>query len=334
MRFQRAYLAEPGRMEIREVDEKPGKGQVLLRITGCGLCNWELNFWDGTLNYLGYPHKLGHEFAGIVAEVGEGCTRLKVGDKVSALEKGFGGFAEYRVTSEAACELLAEDVDPMYAMGEPQKCIMTVLRAAAPEAGDYGVVLGTGPMGMWCIQGLAGNLLAGLIAIDIDDDKLEMARVFGATHTINSKTENVTERIREITQGHMADFVIEGTGIPALFSGAQDYLKTGRGRLVLMSSHHDASTFDFRKAVDKGIEIRIAHPNYSVSERDDFRRAVININKGVFQSRSLVTHVFPLSHIQEAFETLAHKTPGYMKGLVVPDAYLEERKAQEEQGKQ
>ena len=228
MKFKRACLVEPRKLEIFEVDEEPGAGEVLLKIAGCGLCNWELNFWDGHLNFQGYPHKLGHEFAGEVVKVGPGCTRLKVGDKVSGVDRGFGGFAEYRVTKETACEVLAEHVDPAYAMGEPQKCIVTVLRAAAPEAGDYGVVLGVGPMGMWCIQGLNSNTLAGLIAIDVDDEKLELAKRFGATYAINSRNEDPIARIREITGGHMADFVIEGTGIPALLNAAQDYLKSGK----------------------------------------------------------------------------------------------------------
>lgn len=319
MKFKRACLVEPRKFEIFEVDEAPGFGQVLLKIEGCGLCNWELNFWDGSLNFQGYPHKLGHEFAGVVAAVGPGCTKLKVGDKVSAVERGFGGFAEYRVTNESACELLADHIDPRYAMGEPQKCILTVLRAAAPEAGDFGVVLGVGPMGMWCVQAMAGRLLTGLIAIDVDDKKLEMANQFGATHTINSAKENVVERIREITGGHMADFVIEGTGIPALLNNAQDYLKSGRGRLILMSSHHSDCSFDFRKAVDKGLEFRIAHPPYSQNERDDFRRAVSLINNGTFRNEPLVSHVFKLSEIQKAFETLEHKPKDFMKGIVIPD---------------
>lgn len=319
MKFNRAYLIEPRKFEIIEVDEEPGEGQVLLKILGCGLCNWELNFWDGTLNYQGYPHKLGHEFAGVVEKVGAGCKTLKPGDKVSSVERGFGGFAQYRVTNETSCELLADNINPQYAMGEPQKCIVTVLRAAAPECGDYGVVLGVGPMGMWCVQGLSGNTLAGLIVVDIDDEKLEMAKRFGATHVINSTKVNVQEEIREITKGHMADFVIEGTGIPKLLNDAQGYLKTGKGRLILMSSHHDECRFDFRKAVAKGLEIRIAHPSYSVDERDDFRRAVTNINNGVFQNEPLITHVFKLSEIQKAFETLEHKPSNFIKGIVVPD---------------
>lgn len=321
MKFKRACLVEPHRFELFEVEEEPGYGQVLLKIASCGLCNWELNFWHGTLNYQGYPHKLGHEFAGVVAAVGPGCTRLKVGDKVSAVDRGFGGFAEYRVTNEAACEKLADHIDPKYAMGEPQKCILTVLRGARPEAGDYGVVQGCGPMGMWCIQALAGHLLAGLIAVDIDDDKLELARAFGASHTINSRKENAAERIRQITNGHMADFVIEGTGIPGLLDTAQDLLKAGRGsRLILMSSHHGPSReFDFRKAIDRGLEIIVAHPPYSVDERDDFRRAVLYINNGTFQNKALVTHEYPLSQIQRAFEELDKKPEGFMKGIVVPD---------------
>lgn len=320
MKFKRAMLVEPGKFEIFEVEEEVGPGQVLIKIAGCGLCNWELNFWDGNLNFQGYPHKLGHEFAGTVAAVGEGCKKLKVGDTISAVDRGFGGFAEYRVTNESVCEKLAPGIDPKYAMGEPQKCVLTVLRAAAPEAGDFGVVLGCGPMGQWCVQALAGKTLGALIAVDINDKSLELAKSFGATHLINSKKEDAVACIREITGGHMADFLIEGTGIPAVLNAAQDYMKVGRGsRIMLMSSHHDTcSNFDFRKAVDRGLQIIASHPPFSADESDDFRRAVVYINNGTFKNKELVSHEFALADIQTAFETLEHKPDGFMKGIVVP----------------
>ena len=118
----------------------------------------------------------------------------------------------------------------------------------------------------------------------------------------------------------MADFVIEGTGVPVLLDRAQDLVKNGReGRIIMMSSHHEpVKEFDFRKAVAKGITIIAAHPPYSKDEKDDFRRAVNYINNGTFQNKELVTHEFTLEDIQTAFETLAEKPEGFMKAIIVP----------------
>jgi len=260
---------------------------------------------------------LGHEWAGIVVQTGKNAKKFAIGDTVTGY--GSGGFADYMAVFENDCYKLSNNVDPKYALGEPLKCIVTVIRAAAPEAGDYGVVLGCGPMGLWCTQVLANNLLGALIAVDIDDGKLALARRFGATHTINSKKENVKQRIADITNGNMADFLIEGTGIPALISTSVSYMKTERGRLIIMSSHKDtAREFDFREAIDKGIEIRVAHPSYSLNQYDDMRRAVQLINNGIFKVEETISHIFKLEEIQTAFETLDNKPKDYIKGIVTP----------------
>lgn len=318
MKFKKALLMAPHKIEVVEVDEEPNPDEVLVKVAGCGMCNWELNFWHGDLVW-GYPQALGHEYSGEVVKVGEKCTKIKVGDKVCCLNN-MGGFAEYVRVWEGNCIKFSKDVDTKYAMGEPQKCIITVMDAADPQPGDYGVIQGCGPMGLWCVQGLSGHYLNGLIAVDIDDEKLALAKKFGATHTVNSKTENAVEKIREITGGHMADFVIDGTGVPALLDSAQDMVKFGqRGKLVMMSTHHGpAPSFDFRKAVDRGLTIIAAHPQYSRNEMDDFRRAVKFIENGTFQNKELVTHEFTLENIQEAFETLANKPAGFKKAIVVP----------------
>ena len=319
MKFKRAFLAEPGRFIIQEVEEVPGDNEVQIKVASCGLCNWELNHWKGYITDGGYPMPLGHESAGVVVAVGSNVTRFKVGDKVSALY-GPGAFAEYLTCTQDAVVKLEDHINPKYVLGEPLKCIITVLESVAPKAGDYGVVLGCGPMGQWCIQGLSGNLLAGLIAVDIDDGKLAVAKKFGATHTINSRTENVEERIREITEGHMADFVIEGTGIPALLDGCQDWLRTGRGKLIIMSAYETGpSSFDFRKAVAKSLDVFVPHPGHCLNPMDDMRRAIALVNKGTFNVEELVSHEFKLDDIQTAFENLEHKPAGFLKGIVVPE---------------
>ncbi len=320
MKFKQAMLAEPGRFEIHEVDREPGAGEIMIKVASCGLCNWELNHWKGYIvSPKGYPFPIGHEWAGTVVKIGEGVTNFKAGDKVSGLGAG-GAFAEYAICKTASAVKLTDDVDVKYFLGEPLKCIITVLEAVAPKAGDYGVIIGCGPMGLWCTQALGGKLLAGLIAVDIDDAKLELAKKYGATHTINSKRENVEERVREITSGHMADFVVEGTGVHALLNGALDYLKSGRGRLVVMSAYEEMSNnFNFRKCVAKSCDIIVPHPGHSLNQADDMRRACDLICKGTFDIKNLVTHEYKLSEINKAFQELEHKPAGFIKGLVYPD---------------
>lgn len=320
MKSRRAFLTEPEKFEITEVDVFAEGNKVLVRVAACGLCNWELNFWKGKLNFYGYPHSLGHEWSGTVVEVGPDVKNLKVGDNVTGFTDDLIGFSEYVAASEDMCCKLAPHVNLKYAIGEPLKCILTVLRGVTPEAGDHAVIQGCGPMGLWCIQALSGNLLSSLIALDIDDTKLELAKKFGATHVINSRKEDVKKRIEEISEGNMADFVIEGTGIPALLNSAQLYLrKSGRGRLVLMSSHEEVcKEFDFREAISRSIQIIVAHPAYSTGMMDDLRRAVSYLNTGVFKVEEIVSHEFMLDDIQKAFETLEHKPAGYLKGIVVP----------------
>jgi len=319
MKFKRAFLTEPGRFEIMEVEQEPTDDQIMFQVASCGLCNWELNHWKGYITTGGYPMPLGHEYAGIVTAVGKNVKNFKEGDKISALS-GMGGYAEFMICKEDRAIRLGDNTDPKYVLGEPLKCVVTVLQAAAPQIGDYGVIIGCGPMGQWCVQGLSGNLLAGLIVIDIDDVKLEMAKKYGATHTINSKKENVIDRLMEITNGHMADFVIEGTGVHAILNQALDYLKKGRGRLIVMSAYETTSNdFDFRKAISRSVDILVAHPGHSLNPMDDMRRAIEMIGKGTFCVKDMISHEFKLSEIQKAFETLENKPAGYMKGLVYPD---------------
>ena len=316
---KRAVLVAPGKFEIRETEAIALKGQVVVKIASCGLCNWELNHWQGKIGT--FPQEIGHEWNGEVVEVGEGVTDLKKGDHIAFCpgEVSTPGFTQYTVAEAGDCFKVDTDYELKYAIAEPLKCIITVLRASKAEAGDYGVIQGAGPMGLWCVSALSGHLLSRLIVVDIDDQKLELARKFGATDVINPTKEDAAERIAEITKGHMADFVIDGTGIPELLQSGIHYLKIGRGRLIMMSSHERAAkTFDFREAVGKAPEIIVAHPPYSKYQKDDMRRAIKLMEKGTFHIDEMLTHVYPLDEIQRAFEELEHKPKGFIKGVVIP----------------
>jgi threonine dehydrogenase-like Zn-dependent dehydrogenase len=174
-------------------------------------------------------------------------------------------------------------------------------------------------MGLLCIQVLRGNLLSNLVAVDVDEARLALAAHFGATATVNASKENPLEALGSLTKGRMADFSIEGTGRPQQLEQAIRGSRHGRGRVILMSSHETAAeTFDFRPAIERAVEIRVAHPGYSGNPIDDSRRAVDLLNSGVLSLDRLVTHRFGLLDIEKAFQSLESKPPGYMKGIVVP----------------
>jgi threonine dehydrogenase-like Zn-dependent dehydrogenase len=317
MKTKRAYLTAVRKFEICEETISAGPGEVLVKIESCGLCNWELNHWKGLLGTC--PQTLGHEWGGIIVETGRDSSGFKVGDRVTGLPENLEGFAEHGLFKSDHCFAVSPKVPPGLALGEPLKCVVTVLRAASPEAGDTGVVLGCGAMGLLCIQVLRGNLLGRIVAVDVDETRLALARQFGATNTINASKEKPLEALAGLTNGRMADFAIEGTGRPEQLEQAIRVVRNGRGRVVLMSSHERAAeAFDFRPAIEKAVEIRVAHPGYSLNPIDDQRRAVDLLNSGVFSLERIVTHRFSLADIEKAFQSLEAKPAGYMKGIVVP----------------
>lgn len=319
MKTKTAILVEPGKFEIQEQEILLQPDEVLVKVEVCGLCNWELNHFKGLIGEC--PMTLGHEWAGIIEETGAQVTRLRKGDRVTVLPDKLEGFAQYAAVQEALCFRLRDDIDVKKGFLEPLKCIVTVLQAAAPQAGDYGVVVGCGPMGLWCLQALSGNLLAGLIAVDVDDGKLELAKRMGASAVVNSRREDASKRIRELTEGHMADFVIEGTGLSQVMEACADYCKDGPSRLCVMSYYEEPmEQFHFRRFLDKGTSIFTPHP---VSEReplDAARRATAMINNHTFRQEEIVTHTYRLEQIEEAFKTLANKPKDFVKGVVYPNA--------------
>lgn len=313
MKTRQARLTEPGRFEIGEIELSPGPDQVLVKVRACGLCAWELNHWKGRI--ASYPDTPGHEVAGIVEAVGSEVKSFEPGQPVTCF--GWAGFADYTIAKESDCCRVSEKIPLSHALGEPLSCVVTTLDGAGAEAGDFGVVMGCGPMGLWCVQILAESGLAGLIAVDVSEDRLFLAKKFGATHVINPKKDSLTDSVKEITGGRMADFVIEGTGRPEAIGTAIEIVKTGRGRIALMSSHEDVGPpFDWRPAMEKGVQIMVTHPAYAADRMDNMRRAVALMEKGVINSEEIITHRFPLGNIEEAFRTLERKPADYIKGIV------------------
>ena len=315
MKTRQATLVEPGRFEIRDADVAPGPGQFLVKMAGCGLCTWELNHWAGRLGTC--PQALGHEAWGQVVEAGPGTTgRVKVGDRVTGLASKC--FSDYYVMPESHTMLLHSDKVPQAVPGEPLYCVHNVVRAAHPEIGDAVAIVGCGPMGLWSLQALVNRTLQSIIAVDVDDAKCKLAAEYGATHTINPKTADVNETVKEITRGRMADVAVEATGAAAGMQTAIELLRGRRPKLVMCSSFKGPITVDVPKLLGKAVDVYHAHPGICQNVEDGCRRTEILINNGVFIVDPLISHRWPIEKINEAFKTMEGRGAGYMKGIVVP----------------
>lgn len=313
MKTRQAILVEKGRIELQEKQIELQPDQVLVEMQGCGLCAWELNHWAGL--YGKPPMPLGHEGWGTVVDVDSATSgRIKIGDRVTGV--GSADFADYFVLPEKFVMRLTNPQQKEIP-GEPLCCVQNVLRAAHPEVGDTVVVLGCGPMGQWVIQGLAAPQLRHLIAVDIDERKLDLARRHGATQTINPKTCAAAEVLREINEGRQADIAIEGTGTAAGMQLAVELLRPRRPRLVVMSSFRGRIEVDLPLLCEKAVEVLHAHPGIAKDPEDCVRRTELLINKGVFTTDGLISHRFALDEIMTAFRTLESRPAGYLKGIVV-----------------
>ncbi|MEO2113707.1 MAG: alcohol dehydrogenase catalytic domain-containing protein, partial [Acidimicrobiales bacterium] len=229
---------EPVSLETIEVPD-PGPGEVLVTVLACGVCHTDLHYREGAINDE-FPFLLGHEASGIIEEVGDGVTNVAPGDfvilnwravcgKCRACRRelspalGIGAFAEKTLVAAGQ----ATKVDPAAspeAAGLVGCGVMAGLGAAMNTGGvgrgDSVAVFGCGGVGNAAI---AGSRLAGahtIIGIDIDAKKLDLAREFGATHTIDSSSEDPVEAVRALTDGNGVDVAIEAVGRPETYEQA------------------------------------------------------------------------------------------------------------------
>ncbi|CAD6582207.1 MAG: hypothetical protein CYPHOPRED_001867 [Cyphobasidiales sp. Tagirdzhanova-0007] len=210
--------------------------EVLIDIKASGICHTDIALQHGNIPY-SFPCVLGHEGAGVVVRTGSAVTSLIMGDKVliaGAACHGsttartadgvrlkaslFGGstFARQTVALAASCIKVAKSSD--LTVLAPLGCgimsgSMTVFNILKPKLGSSMAIYGLGAVG--CAALMAANLrgLGNLIAIDVSQSRLDLARELGATHTVNPATEDVTKRILNITAGLGVDNVVEATGV-------------------------------------------------------------------------------------------------------------------------
>ncbi|HEX9580018.1 MAG TPA: zinc-binding dehydrogenase [Gemmatimonadales bacterium] len=241
---------------------EPRAGEALVRVAGCGMCHTDLHYLDhGVKPFKAPPLILGHEVAGVVAGVGPGVTGRAEGDRVlipAVLSCGRCGYC--RQGRENLCDrlvMLGNNIDGGYAeylvvpaddlvavpaeLPLERACVIAdavstpyhaVTRRGRVRPGQWVAVVGCGGVGLNVVQ-CAVAAGAQVVALDMNEDRLALARSLGASHTLNPKdVQRPDKRVREITAGG-ADVAFEAVGTPATIQAAYGLLKRG-GRLCVI----------------------------------------------------------------------------------------------------
>ncbi len=261
MKTKAAVLYEIGKPLVIEEVEIPElkEGQVLVKILYSGVCHSQLNEIKGLKGPDKYlPHLLGHEGSGIVEKIGGNVTKVAPGDYVALtwiqgeginaggskyLHNGkeinagaITTFSEKAVISEnRLVKLNHKDTPPKIAalLGCAIHTGMGMVKNYLEEDESKTVAIyGVGGIGFSALVAAGLNNYSKIIAIDINDKKLEYALTLGATHIINSSKQNVLEEIKNITNGVGVDYVIESTGIIEVMQNAYYILARGGSAVI------------------------------------------------------------------------------------------------------
>jgi threonine dehydrogenase-like Zn-dependent dehydrogenase len=318
-RMRAAVLAGPNRVELTEVPlADPGRGQVRIRLEGCGLCGSNLPPFEGR-PWFTYPFPAGapgHEGWGFVDAVGPGVEGLAAGDRVACL--GGAAFAEYEVAEAATCVKLPRALDGQPFPGEPLACAVNVFRRSGIERGQAVAVVGLGFLGA-VVTRLAANAGAHVVAVGRRPFALELGRRMGAAAAVPlGELWPTFEAVKAAAGGRMVDVAVEAVGAQLPLDLAGELVRE-RGRLVVAGYHQDGTrTVNMQSWNWRGIDVVNAHERDPAVYAEGMRLAVAAVAEGRLDPAPLYTHRFPLERLGDAFEAMRARPDGFMKALVTP----------------
>ncbi len=337
MKARVAKVVGKCRLEIVEEEiAPPGDGEILIRVKACGLCHSDVPYYQGIKDPTrrnvttgsggtgsgstdgGFPYPIGHEVNGIVEAVGLGVSGFKVGDRVGGFVRG--GYATHVTCRPDRVGHIPDGVSLDTVLAEPLMCVTNIVRAASPEFGDYVAVIGAGFMGLLVGAGLSHWPVRELIAIDLVDERLQLAKSIGATRTVNPREEDAVRAVMDITGGRGVDVAVDITGRYAGLALATKIVRVHRAKIVAASFYAKPETVDIGpELLTRCPIIHASNIGYSADYARDLAAGLWAAEKGIFPIGRLITHRYRFDDISTAFETLVANPPGFIKGVVIMD---------------
>lgn len=324
--------------ELRVIDvPKPTLDEhnnVLVRMTAAGICGSDVGIYHGTNAAATYPRIIGHEMVGVVEEVGPTAKKVRVGDRVIidqvvpcghcyACRKGRpnvcgnlqvrgvhidGGYREYMAVPDTDCYLVPDMLtDTEAVMIEPTTIAVQCCSRAQLESEDTVLIIGSGALGSSILRIVKQFHPQQIIVSDIDDAKLEEALKNGATHVINSLKEDVPARCHELTDGYGVTVSIDAACVKTSLITALNATGSA-GRVITMGFSVAPTEVNQFVITSKELDVR-----GSRLQNRKFQDVIDLINAGKIDLRGSISHTFPLTEAQKAFDFVDSHDPSIRK---------------------
>jgi L-iditol 2-dehydrogenase len=340
-------LTAPSKLEFVDFpDPKPAADEVVVQVRACGICGSDIHGWDGSSGRRNPPLIMGHEAAGEVVSTGSHASSWKRGDRVtfdstiycgtcrycrngqvnlcenrrvvgvSPVEyKQHGAFAERLAVPERILYRLPDDLPfEQAALVEPVSIAVHAVQRTRIAPDSTAVVVGSGMIGLLVIQALRWAGAKNVVAVDLADNRLELARQLGATHTINSGRSDAVAEVAQLTDGLGADTSFEVVGFTATQNLALAVLKRGGACVLVGNLSPQTQDFPLQAVVTK--EITIAG---SCASAGEYPLCLDLIARGIINVKPMIEAVVPLADGATWFSKLSARDGGkYMKVILVP----------------
>ncbi len=319
---------------------KPAPGEALVRVHRIGICGTDISGYLGKMPFFSYPRIPGHELGVEVVDVGADVTNVRPGDRCSvepyindpnsyASRRGYPNCCEklevlgvHRDGGMRPNFLLpARKLHPSKKLAFDQLALVETLaigchavNRGAPRPEEACLIIGAGPIGLATLEfvKLSG---AKTIMLDVNEQRLDFCRrVMGVQHTVKL-SENTEKDLRNLTDGHLPDVVIDATGNNVSMSNAFGLVAPGGGRLVYVGI--TTEEVHFRHPVFHKPEGTLLCSRNALPE--DFTRIIQLIEDGKIDTKPWITHRSPFDELPEVFPSYTKPETGVIKAIVELD---------------
>ena len=330
-------ISNPNEIEIREVPMPEVKeGEALLKVKYVGICGADVASYTGNQPFTTYPKIPGHEFSAEIVEIPENDKGLKAGDIVTcnpyfncgecySCQRGYVNCCTDNQTmgvqrDGAFCEYIAMPVERIFdgkglsakelALIEPFSISQHAVSRATIKKSDTVLVLGAGPIGLFALIA-AKQLCKKIVVADILDNRLDLAKEYGADAVVNTKTQSLEEFTKEFTQGNGFDVCIEACGAPETFLGCIDACAFA-GNIILIGNGKRETSFIHSIILKKELNI---HGSRNAL-KDDFINNIDLVASGKADIMKMVSGVYEMNDTISAFEALKNNDGTLAKLLI------------------